>query len=170
MKKLYRVYYKGEHYYYDGVSYIDSNSFNNEVLKKNNFTETDMQTFLKKKSLSFYCYVIWNEEIFKDIKKEFFYKIIMGDFQIDTSGLCLAFTTSDNYYPDTFSLYRDNIFNLEEIKKLHNIFSKYKKDKDYIATEKLFFKYRKSANEIIEKLNNYNPKSNNYCIYEYNVG
>jgi hypothetical protein len=160
---MYRIYCNSLFYY------IDSDFFDDKFLSKNNITQTYIQSFLKKNSKTFYRYKVYNEQIFEDIKKEFFHRIIMGDFKITSFSERSIFFAKEVYYKDSFSLYRDKIFNLNEIKKLHNIFSKYTEDYDYDFEEELFFTTRKSANDIIKKLKNYYSRWTDYSIIEHNI-
>lgn len=170
MNKLYGIYYKGLiGNDKDGIHYIDTDFFNKKAYK------TEIQSFLNDKTIFFHKYRIYNNKIFKDVKQLFLHRIITGDFTIDSTfqfdflGQYLGFVANSVYYQDTLYLYRDKIFDLNELEELHNIFSKYKEEKDYIIYETMLFKNIKIANETIEKIKEYENATDNYYISEYNL-
>lgn len=166
---LYRICYRDFSQRRSYVNYVNSNFLNNsELLKKNNLTKPEIQSFLDKKNIYFfYNYDILNEKIFSDVKKLFLHRILAGDFLIQPfePKTKLCFITKDYQYPNTFLLYKHKILNLTEIKKLHSIFSNYKEGKDYYKYEYLLFKNHNFANKVMERIKNYPHQG----VYYYTI-
>jgi hypothetical protein len=167
MKTLYRI------FFYDvdtdksnGLHFVNSKHLNDEnFFNKSNLEKSYIEDIMSKKNaISFYHYTILNKEIYKDIKKLFFHKIIMGEITIPMFDSSFSIIKNSFCYNSTFSLYRDKIFNLKELEELHKIFSKYEKNKDYIIFEELYFKKYRFAVNLARKI----EESSNY-VFRMNV-
>jgi hypothetical protein len=149
------------------VFQVDTKYLNNkELLRKNNLKESDIQSLLDKKNIMFfYRYAIFNEELFKEVKKFLFYRTITGEVKAVLIKNRLYFTHNEKVFlnSSTAYLYENKFLTLREIKKFHDIFSNYVEEKDYATAECLYFKKYKYAKDVVTKIINYPySNSNNY--------
>jgi hypothetical protein len=175
MEELYSIKLKNicnNQYRYLEFIDLDTNSIRKMLLdcSQNN----NIQDFFTN-SQDFHSYKIYNEKIIDDIKLVLFHRIVARDLKIarwtkdyKLRPNVLIFITYTGILTNTYSLYKKNILTLEEIKKVHNVFSKYKADEDYFQHEDLYFTNRLSCERIIKTIkesdSSYSEKD--YCIAE----